>query len=228
MAGSWRWLFPVLIFTAWMSCAPKIEGDKDGEVPQQQLNGVAEEGKRLFATCKTCHGDSGQGNPTLQAPSIANLEGWYVHRQLMNYKNGFRGYLPEDTLGIQMAAIATTLKDSAVIAHLAAYIETLPEVESLITLRGDIKKGERTYQNICGSCHGPQGNGNQAMNAPRLNGLDDWYLKNQITKFRTSLRGAHPLDKYGAQMVPMATLLKDDHAISDVIAYICSVQPATP
>jgi cytochrome c553 len=124
-----------------------------------------------------------------------------------------------------MAAMAKTLKDSVVISHLAAYIETLPEAVSPITITGDIKKGERTYQSICGSCHGPQGKGNKAMNAPRLNGLEDSYLKSQVTKFRASIRGAHPLDKYGAQMVPMATLLKDDQSINDVIAYMCSTQP---
>ena len=60
------------------------------------------------------------------------------------------------------------------------------------------------------------------MHAPRLNGLEPWYLKSQITKFKTSLRGAHPEDTYGAPMVPMMALLKDEQAIDDVIAYIQS------
>ncbi len=63
------------------------------------------------------------------------------------------------------------------------------------------------------------------MHAPRLNGLEPWYLKSQITKFKTSLRGAHPDDVYGAPMVPMMALLKDEQAIDDVIAYIQSTVP---
>ncbi|HMG91962.1 MAG TPA: c-type cytochrome [Chryseolinea sp.] len=230
MAESWRLVFSVLILVACMSCAPKNGVDKDinGKVAQEQPLGLANEGKVLYATCKPCHGDSGQGNSHLHAPALANLDSWYLYRQLMNFKNGLRGYLPEDTVGKQMAAIAETLRDSVVLSHLAAYVETLSDVSTPITLIGDIKKGERSYQSICGSCHGPQGKGNKAMHAPRLNGLDDWYLKSQITTFRSSLRGAHPHDKYGAQMVPMATLLKDDQAINDVTAYIRSVQTLAP
>ena len=190
-----------------------------------QPAGSAQEGILLFGTCKTCHGETGQGNAKLKAPALVNIDGWYLYRQLMNFRKGIRGYLPADTLGMQMAAMANTLQDSLAVSHVVAYIETLPETSASITLTGDIKKGERAYQSICGSCHGPQGKGNTAMNAPRLNGLDDWYLKRQISKFRNSLRGAHPQDKFGAQMVPMVALLKDDQAINDVIAYIRSSQP---
>ena len=144
----------------------------------------------------------------------------------MNFRKGIRGYLSADTHGVQMAAFASTIKDSVSIGRLIAYIEAMPEAPVLNTLKGDVKKGERTYQSICGSCHGAKGKGNEAMNAPRLNGLDDWYLKRQILNFKNSLRGAHPEDIYGAQMVPMATLLKDDQSINDVIAYIRSDIPS--
>jgi len=229
MTGSWRWLF-LLLSTAWVSCAPKkvAEHAIQPKVSDERPVGVAEKGKSLFTTCKTCHGDSGQGSSQLHAPALVNLDGWYLYKQLMNFKKGIRGYLQEDTLGIQMAAIAKTLPDSIAVSNLVAYIETLPEISSQTALAGDIKKGERTYQSTCGSCHGANGKGNEAMHAPRLNGLDDWYLKSQITKFRSSLRGAHPEDRYGAQMVPMATLLRDDQAIDNVIAYIRSAKPVAP
>ncbi|HPH47019.1 MAG TPA: hypothetical protein PKU83_08430, partial [Chryseolinea sp.] len=55
-----------------------------------------------------------------------------------------------------------------------------------------------------------------------LNGVDDWYLESQINKFKNSIRGAHPADKFGAQMIPMVTLLTSDQAVKDVIAYIRS------
>jgi cytochrome c oxidase subunit 2 len=216
-----------VIFAACVSCAPKNEGEQEIKlgVSEEQPHGIAAEGKPLFATCKTCHGDRGQGNTQLHAPALVNLDSWYLYRQLMNFKNGVRGYQSTDTLGHQMAAMAATLKDSVAIGHVVAYIETLPEAASQVTIIGDIKKGERTYQSICGSCHGPQGKGNKAMNAPRLNGLDDWYLKGQLSKFKNSIRGTHPQDKFGAQMVPMAALLKDEQAVNDVIAYIVSTQP---
>jgi cytochrome c oxidase subunit 2 len=96
MAGLWRWLFTLLILAACVSCAPKNEGGKDSnmEVPQDQPIGSADEGKPFYTTCKACHGDAGQGNLQLRAPAIANLDSWYIYRQLMNFKKGYAGIPP--------------------------------------------------------------------------------------------------------------------------------------
>ncbi|MBL0745634.1 c-type cytochrome [Chryseolinea lacunae] len=227
MAGRFWFSHFVLALVFW-GCSSK-ESKKDN--PQQDVAqlpvGDPQVGKTLYATCITCHGDAAQGNEKLKAPALANTDNWYLYRQLMNFRNGIRGYQPADTSGYQMAAMAKTLKDSLAVSHVVAYIKTLPQVELPSIVKGDLKKGERTYQSICGSCHGPGARGNEKMNAPRLNGLEDWYLKSQIAKFRNALRGAHPADKFGAQMVPMVTLLADEQAVNDVIAYIRSTtQPA--
>ena len=220
-------VFLFLILAGCFACStPKKEEKEEKKYMAVQARGVSEEGRPLYAACKTCHGDYGQGNAKLNAPALANTDSWYLYRQLMNFRKGIRGYLPVDTLGVQMAAFAATIKDSISVGHLVAYIEAMPEAPLANSLTGDIRKGERTYQSICGSCHGPKGKGNEIMNAPRLNGLDDWYLKRQILSFRNSLRGAHNQDKYGAQMVPMVAMLKDDQSINDVIAYIRSDIPS--
>ena len=227
MKESWRSVFLLLILTGCFACtAPKKEEKEAKKHVVERALGVSEEGRPLYAPCKACHGDYGQGNPKLGAPALANTDGWYIYRQLMNFRKGIRGSAPADTLGVQMAAMAAILKDSIAVGHVVAFLESLPEAPIQNTIKGDIKKGERTYQSTCGSCHGPQGKGNEAMNAPRLNGLDDWYLKRQVLNFKNSLRGSHPQDLYGAQMVPMATLLKDDQSINDVIVYIRSATGA--
>lgn len=222
MAGRYCFFYLVLVLVFW-GCSSK-ESQKD--IPQQAVaqtpEGDPQVGKALYATCKTCHGDAAQGNKKLKAPALVNTDGWYLYRQLMNFHNGVRGGLPADTLGFQMAAMAKTLKDSVAVTHVVAYIKTLPQIVLPPTVEGEIKKGERAYQSVCGACHGPGARGNEKMNAPRLNGLDDWYLKSQIAKFKNGTRGAHPADTYGAQMVPMAALLVDDRAVNDVIAYIRS------
>jgi cytochrome c553 len=222
MAGRYLFFYLVLGLIGW-GCSSK-ESPKD--VPQQVVAQPAEAdpqvGKALYATCRTCHGDAAQGNKKLNAPALVNTDGWYLYRQLINFRKGIRGGLPADTLGYQMAAMARTLKDSAAIVHVVAYIKTLPQVVLPPLVEGEIKRGERTYQSICGACHGPGARGNEKMNAPRLNGLDDWYLKNQITKFKKAIRGAHPADTFGGQMVPMAALLTDEQTVNDVIAYIRS------
>ncbi|HEY5748037.1 MAG TPA: c-type cytochrome [Chryseolinea sp.] len=222
MAGRYCFFYLVLALV-FLSCSSReTKKDTPLQVAAQPPEGDPQVGKALYVTCKTCHGDAAQGNEKLKAPALVDTDSWYLYRQLMNFHNGIRGALPADTLGFQMAAMAKTLKDSIAIRHVVAYIKTLPQIALPAIVKGDIKKGERTYQSICGSCHGPGARGNEKMNAPRLNGLDDWYLKNQIAKFRNAIRGAHPADTFGAQMVPMAALLADEQAVNDVIAYIRS------
>jgi cytochrome c oxidase subunit 2 len=192
--------------------------------PRAQSENI-DRGKTLYLTCITCHGDRGEGKPSVHAPSLTNLDSWYAYTQLKNFKKGIRGYLSQDSTGVQMAAMAQSLKDTTEMRDVIAYIETLADVKVITVAIGDIKKGERTYQTVCGSCHGPGAKGNELMHAPRLNGLEPWYIKSQVTKFKSSLRGAHPEDVYGAPMVPMMALLKDEQAIDDVIAYIQSTVP---
>jgi cytochrome c553 len=73
---------------------------------------------------------------------------------------------------------------------------------------------------VCDTCHGPQGEGIQAIGAPRISGLTQSYIVNQLDAFRSGRRGASASDDYGKQMAPMAALLPDDAAIADVAAYV--------
>jgi cytochrome c oxidase subunit 2 len=58
------------------------------------------------------------------------------------------------------------------------------------------------------------------VNGPPLAGLQDWYLVTQLEHFRNGVRGRHPDDPYGNQMVDMAQMLVNDATIRDVVAYI--------
>lgn len=212
----------VLLVLGLFSCSSKKESEKAGTGVEFYTTGNAVKGKELFATCATCHGDQGQGNIQFHAPALVNNESWYLYRQLANFRNDIRGNSAIDTLGMQMGLMAKTLSDSVAVADVIAYVRTLPASQPPAAVIGDIKKGERTYQSICGSCHGQGGKGNKMMNAPRLSGLHDWYLKAQILKFRNMIRGNHPKDIYGGQMIPMVATLRDEQAINDVVAYILS------
>lgn len=215
--------FPCVIVLLCFACTGKIEVKESQErTVASSFSGNPESGKAHFNTCKSCHGDAGQGNRDRHAPALANTDSWYLYRQLKNFNLGIRGYIPEDTLGVQMASMAKVLKDTIAMKDVVAFIETLPEVPIKTELSGDIRKGERIYETICGSCHGPNAKGNELMHAPRLNGVDDRYLQNQIGKFKNGLRGNHPDDTYGAPMVPMMSLLKDEQSVNDIIAYIRS------
>ncbi|MBI2384106.1 MAG: cytochrome c [Gammaproteobacteria bacterium] len=182
--------------------------------------GKAAGGKELFAACQGCHGADGGGMPALNAPTLAGLDAAYLKRQLHNFRTGLRGKHADDTLGAQMAAIAATLPDDAAVDAVVAYIDKLDARRPAATIGGDVKRGADFYSNLCGSCHGPNAEGNALLEAPALAGVDDWYLLRQLTHFRNGVRGVHPQDRHGRQMRIMAPTLPDEAITRDVLAYI--------
>ena len=69
-------------------------------------------------------------------------------------------------------------------------------------------------------CHGDDGEGRWGTNAPRLAGMNDWYLERQLQYFKDRVRGAHAEDIYGDQMNLVSNVLTRDESIKDVVAYI--------
>ncbi len=184
-------------------------------------------GQAQYAVCAACHGANGEGNRDLRGPKLAGQEAWYLRRQLENFKSGARGAHEEDTYGQQMAAISAVLVDAAAIDNVIAYIQTLPDNPPAKTISGDIEAGEKIYT-TCGACHGVNGEGIFATNAPRQAGMSDWYLADQLKKFRAGIRGAHAGDEYGHQMVMMSKILQSDDRINDVVAYMNTLSGRNP
>jgi cytochrome c oxidase subunit 2 len=176
-------------------------------------------GQALYPVCGACHGAQGEGNEMLNAPKLAGQHGWYLKRQLKNYQLGLRGTNASDTFGAQMAPMAAILVDDAAIDSVVVYITTLEETDSPSTISGDAVRGEEIFI-TCKSCHGAKGQGIWALNAPRLNGANDWYIVRQLKNYKQGIRGAHPQDLYGKQMALMTVVLRNDQAINDLVAYI--------
>src|SRR5262249_8856773 len=91
---------------------------------------------------------------------------------------------------------------------------------------GDAAAGKTLFA-VCSTCHGAQGEGNPAMNSPKIAGQEAWYLTRQLQSFKQGTGGTAAGDIYGAQMRPMALQLKDDAAIANVVAYIGTL-PSKP
>ena len=91
--------------------------------------------------------------------------------------------------------------------------------QSKARVAGDAAAGKAQFA-VCSSCHGVQAEGNPALNAPKLAGQGDWYLKRQLKNFKNGARGTHEKDVFGKMMAPMAATLADDAAIDNVVAYI--------
>jgi cytochrome c oxidase subunit 2 len=200
-------------FQAWLSGYPTFAQ------ASAQAAGDSAAGKPLYAVCAACHGSQAEGNAALHAPKLTGQGDWYLKRQLKYYKHGTRGTHDKDVFGKMMAPMAATLPDDAAIDNVTAYIKTLPNTPAPATVKGNAHNGQARYL-TCGACHGADGRGNQAMHAPGLKGMSDWYLVTQLKNFKQGIRGAHPQDLYGSQMALMAAILIDDQAIDDLVAYI--------
>ncbi len=87
----------------------------------------------------------------------------------------------------------------------------------------DADAGKAHYA-TCVACHGENGQGNRALNAPRLSHLQAVYVTAQLQKFRSGMRGGANDTDAARQMAPMAVTLPDDEALTDVAAYIASLE----
>ena len=181
--------------------------------------GNAAVGAAQYGVCAACHGQQGEGIAAMNAPKLTGQSAWYLKRQIMNYKNGLRGTQEGDTFGRQMVGMVATLADEQAVDNVVAHIRSLPDNPAQTTITGDVADGEDEYR-VCAYCHGKDGMGVQAMNAPRLAGMSDWYLERQLLSFRDNIRGSHPEDYYGFQMGLMGQSLFDEQAVKDLVAYI--------
>jgi cytochrome c oxidase subunit 2 len=176
-----------------------------------------------FDYCLLCHGANGNGNKAINAPKISGLEPWYIARQLENFAEGIRGIPAEDGPGHEMGPVGMRLKNEGTLEAAVKFVGTLKSSRPATTVTGNVKRGKQLYAN-CASCHGPSGQGNEAIQVPALASRTDWYLVTQLKNFRQGVRGADPRDIYGAQMRAIASQLPDEQAINDVVAYINTLQ----
>ncbi len=106
-----------------------------------------------------------------------------------------------------------------------AVLVTFTATYSAIVQAADTAAGQAAFA-ICASCHGQQGEGNVALNAPKLAGHESWYLRRQLEAYQAGFRGTASGDTYGMQMRPMAMTVSTPEALENLLAYIDTL-PAT-
>jgi cytochrome c oxidase subunit 2 len=108
-------------------------------------------------------------------------------------------------------------------AEFTTWLSRFPTyAQTQLEQKGDLQLGKASYA-VCAACHGAQAEGNQALNAPKLNGQGEWYLRRQLQNYKIGARGTHDLDVFGKMMAPMAATLPDAAAVTNVSAYINSL-----
>lgn len=80
----------------------------------------------------------------------------------------------------------------------------------------------------CLLCHGDNANGNYGIRAPKLSGMEPWYLTRQLENFAAGLRGVPAADAAGHEMMPVGWRLKQENALDAAVKFIGTLESKKP
>jgi len=86
------------------------------------------------------------------------------------------------------------------------------------TSAGDAAAGKGKFA-ICAGCHGPTGAGNAALNYPKLTGLDEAYVAQQLRDFKSGKRTGPAAATMKAMTAPLSEADMDNLA-----AYVATLK----
>lgn len=182
----------------------------------------ANDEETVFQACTLCHGTK----EMQRGPILDGLPAWYIEQQLKKFASGQRGKKEENRSALLMVPVVQQYKDPQLWQKLADRFESLEKPNHLKTIRGNPSRGKLLYA-ICASCHGQKAEGNQTIKAPPLNVLEDWYLMDQLRKFKMDWRGYNPDDVEG-NLMRNITKLYSINDLKDIVAYIARIEPESP
>jgi cytochrome c553 len=156
--------------------------------------GNADKGKALAESCKSCHGDKGQGmkeetrdDEILPAiPALAGQVATYTYKQLRDYFSGSRSH-------VQMTGMAKGLTEQDA-ADLAVWFGSLPRAENtwgsekLDRAEKMVEQGDgKRILPPCFVCHGSKGQG-EKQDIPALAGQQANYFTRTLLEYKNGQR----------------------------------------
>ena len=155
-----------------------------------------------------------------RGPVLDGMEEWYVLEQLKKFKSGLRGADPSNKAERLMASAMKDIEGEGTLLAYAQFIANLPPQPSLTTVKADPDRGKILYAQ-CANCHGVEAKGKPEMKAPGLLIQEDWFLLDQLRKYKLGLRGNQPGDAFGTLMAASVKTWSDQD-LKDVVAYLDS------
>jgi len=164
------------------------------DVLNRVKNGDLNKGKELAESCKSCHGDKGQGmkeetrdGETLPAiPALAGQLATYTYKQLRDYFNGSRSH-------DSMTGVAKGLTEQNA-ADLAVWYSSLPAQENksssqnLARAETLVEQGDgKRILPPCFVCHGGKGQG-EKQDIPALAGQQADYFARTLLAYKNGQR----------------------------------------
>jgi len=80
----------------------------------------------------------------------------------------------------------------------------------------------------CLLCHGANANGNYGIRAPKLSGMEPWYLARQLENFAAGSRGVAADDGSGHEMGPVGQRLKTEGTLDAAVQFIGKLESKRP
>jgi cytochrome c553 len=180
----------------------------------------AERPGQASVDCRSCHGDASRPPVSDLVPPLHGQSEAYLVRALAEYADDRRqsGMMEPIAAGLSSEAAATLARQFA--AALRPPVRPYGEaVDPSSLARGEeiARRGLRE-RNVaaCLSCH----SGTRSPHYPRLEGLSETYIRQQLTLFRDGKRQA---SSHGRLMTAIAKRLKDEE-LADVAAFLASAE----
>jgi cytochrome c553 len=157
-------------------------------------NGNLNKGKELAESCKSCHGDKGQGmkeetrdGETLAAiPALAGQLATYTYKQLRDYANGSRSH--DSMTGIAKGLTEQDAADLAVWFSSLAPQENKAGSQNLARAEALVEQGDgKRILPPCFVCHGSKGQG-EKQDIPALAGQQADYFARTLLDYKNGQR----------------------------------------
>lgn len=94
-------------------------------------------------------------------------------------------------------------------------------------LAADGARAENKFD-YCLLCHGSNANGNYGIRAPKISGMEPWYLARQLENFSAGVRGVAAEDNGGHEMGPVGMRVKHEGTLQDAVAFIGTLDSKRP
>jgi cytochrome c553 len=157
-------------------------------------NGNAEKGKNLANSCKSCHGEQGEGmkaeileDETIPAiPALAGQVANYTFKQLRDYFNGDRSN--DSMTGIAKGLSEQDAADLAVWYASLALPKPAGKKQDVSAAEKMVEAGDgKRILPPCFVCHGANGQG-EKMDIPSLAGQQADYFERTLMQYRSGER----------------------------------------
>lgn len=184
---------------------------------------LIKKGEALYQqNCVFCHQADAIGKPGF-APSLSNPEflatssDKFIMSTIRDGRPG-TGMPPFAHLGRKKThAIVAYLRAHATGPNISAQVDAQPEAH------GDPRLGEQWFNNICATCHGPEGNGYAAGSTGTAIGMDGFLNKASDGFIRTTIKNGRSNTRMLGFQGPEGMANLSNEEIDDIIVYLRSL-----